>query len=252
MSYNMVDDPALGPDRSQSAVMFAAAHRRVAFIQKVYGYLLLGIVAALAAGALVVNSPARTITFDDGYTAQIPTLVATIGSMGFFVPWLVIFGLILVAGKFARHAVGSVVMLCVIMAAMGAYIAPQLWAMSVSGQGNTIGMAGALTGLIFVGISAFAWFTKKDFNFLGAGLTVALLGAIGGSLLNAFFFHAPWAHMLIAWAILIIASGFVLYDTQNIMKRLPEDMAAFGALMLLIDIWNIFIALLSILSGGRR
>ena len=50
-------------------------------------------------------------------------------------------------------------------------------------------------------------------------------------------------------AILLFSSGFVLYDTSNIMQRYPLNAPAGAALGLFISFYNIFLSLLNILGG---
>ena len=50
---------------------------------------------------------------------------------------------------------------------------------------------------------------------------------------------------------LLIFSGYVLYDTQQIIHRYPTNEYIAGALDLFLDAFNIFVALLRILNGRR-
>jgi FtsH-binding integral membrane protein len=56
----------------------------------------------------------------------------------------------------------------------------------------------------------------------------------------------------ISVAALLLFSGFVLYDTSNIIRRYPTNEYIAGALSLYLDAFNIFLALLRILNSGRR
>ncbi|MBC7931209.1 MAG: Bax inhibitor-1 family protein, partial [Rubrivivax sp.] len=56
----------------------------------------------------------------------------------------------------------------------------------------------------------------------------------------------------VAAATLLLFSGFVLYDTSNIIRRYPTNEYVAGALSLYLDAFNIFLALLRILNSGRR
>jgi len=46
----------------------------------------------------------------------------------------------------------------------------------------------------------------------------------------------------------LLFSGFVLYDTQQIMKRVSVDEAILGALTLYLDFLNLFLSVLRVVS----
>lgn len=111
--------------------------------------------------------------------------------------------------------------------------------------------AAFLTAIAFGGLTAYAFFTKKDFSFLRGFLTVGIILLIAGGLLNAFFFKSFNLQYLMAWGGAFLFSGFILYDTSNIINHYKTDEYIAGALSLYLDILNLFVSLLFIL-GGRR
>ncbi len=112
--------------------------------------------------------------------------------------------------------------------------------------------AGVLTVGIFGGLTAYVFLSKRDFSFLRGmvmtGLTVVCIFA----LLNFFIIGSTSLRFGISAAALLLFSGFVLYDTSNIIRRYPTNEYVAGALDLYLDAFNIFIALLRILNAGRR
>ena len=73
----------------------------------------------------------------------------------------------------------------------------------------------------FAGLTFIAWWTRKDFSFLGALLR---WGGIGALLLIVaglvFGFHVgTWFSV----AMVILAGGAILYDTSNVLHHFPED-----------------------------
>ena len=109
-----------------------------------------------------------------------------------------------------------------------------------------IGTAFGGTGLIFLGLSGYALTSKQDFSFLGgflfAGIMVVFLAAIAN-----IFLAMPALSLAVSGAIILIMSGFILFDTSRIINGGETNyiMATYG---LYLSIFNIFISLLSILG----
>ena len=94
-------------------------------------------------------------------------------------------------------------------------------------------------------------FSKKDFSFMSGFLMVGLITVIIGSLLNMFLFQSPMMHFMMSGVGVILFSGFILYDTSNIMRYYATDEYISATLALYLDILNLFTALLSILGLSR-
>lgn len=111
---------------------------------------------------------------------------------------------------------------------------------------TTVTTALALTGTIFVALSAYVHVTKKDFNFMGSFLFASLIGLVVVGLINIFF-PVPGLSLLLAYASALIFSGYILYDTSDIVSGREKNyvMATIG---LYLDVFNIFTALLRISS----
>jgi FtsH-binding integral membrane protein len=107
---------------------------------------------------------------------------------------------------------------------------PLLWIASEFGPPNTIATAGMLTVLVFSGLTAIVFFTGADFSFLRTGLMVAGLVAMVVILASALFgFNLG---ILFIGAMLLLASGYILYDTSNVLHhyRIGQHVAASLAL----------------------
>lgn len=224
---------------------------RLPFIQKVYGLLLASVLWAIACGAFMFQTPLTQVQTADG-ALSIPVGIYFMLNTG-MLWWLVLFGLLFLARFLGRNAILGGLLLFGWTGLAGAWIAPNVWYVGVmQGAPQLVGLAGALTTLMFVTLSVYTLLSKKNFNFLGAGITVAFIGIIGAGLLNALFFHSGWAMTMISWAILVFASACVLYDTSRIARDYPEDAYVMATLALFVDLLNMFMAILSLLSGSRR
>lgn len=111
---------------------------------------------------------------------------------------------------------------------------------------QVIGTAFAGTGLIFLGLSGYALTSKRDFSFMGgflfAGIMVVFIVAIAN-----IFLAMPALSLAVSGAIILLMSGFILFDTSRIINGGETNyvMATFG---LYLSIFNIFISLLQILG----
>jgi FtsH-binding integral membrane protein len=107
-----------------------------------------------------------------------------------------------------------------------------------------------LTGVIFIGLTLFTFQSKIDFSFLGAGLSMAL-GALVLWGLFALIFGVQTGYI---YALLgcIIFSAYILFDTWLIMDKLNPHEHVIAAIMLYLDIINLFLYLLRLLSEMQR
>ena len=83
-------------------------------------------------------------------------------------------------------------------------------------------------------------------------VTVGLIVVVLASFLNVLVVGSFGFSFAISIAVLLLFSGFVLYDTSNIIRRYPTNEYVAGALDLYLDAFNMFLALLRILNAGRR
>jgi len=102
------------------------------------------------------------------------------------------------------------------------------------------------TGVIFLGLSGYALTTRKDFSFMGAFLMVGMLVILGAALLNIFM-GMPALAMAISAGVIIIMSGFILYQTSAIIHG-GETNYIMATASLFLSILNIFTALLHLLG----
>lgn len=103
------------------------------------------------------------------------------------------------------------------------------------------------TGAIFLGLSAYAMVTKKDFSFLGGMLFVGILVVLIGAIVNIFL-AIPFVSLAISAAVIMIMSGFILYDTSRIING-GETNYVLATVSLYLSIYNIFVSLLHILGA---
>ena len=113
--------------------------------------------------------------------------------------------------------------------------------------GQVIATALGGTGVIFLGLSGYALTTRKDFSFLGGFLIVGFLVVILAALANIFM-AIPALSLAISAAVIMIMSGFILYDTSRMVNG-GETNYVLATIGLYLSIYNIFISLLQILGA---
>jgi len=109
-----------------------------------------------------------------------------------------------------------------------------------------VGVALGGTGAIFLGLSGYALTTRKDFSFLGGFLFVGFIVVIMAALANIFL-QIPALSLTISAAVILIMSGFILYDTGR-MVRGGETNYLLATVSLYLSMFNIFIHLLHLLG----
>lgn len=111
---------------------------------------------------------------------------------------------------------------------------------------NIITLSLAGTGVIFIGLSAYALISKKDFSFLGGFLMVGFLMVLLAAVANIFL-QIPAMSLAISAVVIMIMSGFILYDTSRIVSG-GETNYVLATIGLYMTIFNIFVSLLQILG----
>ena len=121
---------------------------------------------------------------------------------------------------------------------------------SLPNGGNIIMLALGGTGVIFMGLSAYVLATRKDFSFLGGFLMVGFLLVLVAAVANIFM-QMPVMSLMISSVVILIMSGFILYDTSRIIHG-GETNYILATIGLYMTIFNTFISLLQLLGimGG--
>lgn len=108
-----------------------------------------------------------------------------------------------------------------------------------------------LTCAVVAGLTAFTFQTKRDFSHWQAGLVSGLWILILGGFMQIFIGN-EFTDTAMAVGGALLFSGFIIFDTQMIMKRVsPEDYIT-ATIELYLDIINLFIEILKILEKVNR
>jgi modulator of FtsH protease len=108
------------------------------------------------------------------------------------------------------------------------------------------------TGFIFIGLSAYAITTKKDFSYLAGFLFAAIMIAFLLSIIGIFA-NIPALQLVISGAFALISSGLILFQTSLIING-GERNYIMATIQLYVALFNLFLSLLQILAafGGNR
>ncbi len=174
----------------------------------------------------------------------------TLVSNGFAFWGLVILTFVLVIASAPASKNGTVagIIFYLFSAVEGMLLAPILLVYT----GASIAYAFAGASVLFGIMTLLALSGKVDFTRFGTFLFVGLIGIIVVSLLNVFIFHSAGLSFAISILTVLVFLGLTAYDIQKLREiAFTEGNAFFGALMLYLDIINLFLALLEIF-GERK
>ena len=122
--------------------------------------------------------------------------------------------------------------------------------LGMANGGDIVMTALSMTGITFLGLSAYAISSRKDFSFMGGFLMIGLILVIIASLANIFF-AIPALSLAISAVGVLVFSGFILYDTSRMVNG-GETNYVMMTVSLYLNIYNLFMMLLHLtgaLSG---
>ncbi len=188
---------------------------------------------------------AMTLLFS-AFTAGI-SMVLNLPHPGMIVTLVGYFGLLFLTQKFSNSAWG-LLFVFLLTGFMGMTLGPILSLyLKFIPNGHQIVMA-ALggSGIIFLGMSAYALVSRRDFSFLGgflfAGILVGFLAALG-----AFFFHMPGLALAVSAMFVLLMAGLILFQTSQIIHG-GETNYILATVTLYVALFNLFTSLLHLLG----
>ncbi|MGQ9425292.1 Bax inhibitor-1/YccA family protein [Gilvimarinus sp. F26214L] len=108
------------------------------------------------------------------------------------------------------------------------------------------------TALVFFTLSGYVLTTGKDLSFmrgfLVVGLVVVLLAMLGSIVMGFFGVQISGMSLAISAAVVLLMSGFILYDTSRIING-GETNYLLATTALYLDIYNLFVHLLHLLGA---
>ena len=157
------------------------------------------------------------------------------------------FGLLFLTKKL-RNSVWGLVSVFALTGFMGLTLGPivNLYLTNLANGSQLVMMAMGGTGAIFLGLSAYALQSRKDFSFMGgflmAGILVAFLAGLA-----ALFFHIPGLAIGVSAMSVLLMAGLILFETSQIIHG-GETNYIMATITLYVSIYNLFLSLLQLLG----
>lgn len=220
---------------------FAESVVRQGFVRKVFGLLTmqLALTAAITAAFVLSNSVKMFVAANSWVLiTSVIASFALILTMSFWE-----------AGR-RRHPT-NIILLFLFTLCEGILVG----AVSATYDTNVVLMAAGVTTAVVAGLTLFAMQTKHDFTTAGGCLMSLLFTLLAVSLMQ-FFLRLPWLHLAISAGGAALFSVYLVFDIQLMMGSgavaISPDEYVFAALNLYLDIINLFLYILRIVSELQR
>nr|AFK47143.1 unknown [Lotus japonicus] len=120
-------------------------------------------------------------------------------------------------------------------------------------SGKVILEAFILTTVVVISLTLYTFWAARrghDFSFLGPFLFGALLVLIVFALIQILFPLGKLGHMIYGCLAAIIFCGYIVYDTDNLIKRFSYDDYIWASVCLYLDIINLFLSLVTVFRAA--
>jgi len=220
---------------------FADESARAGFIRRTYTHLLVAVVALVGIEGLIFSLVPK---------AQMMNLIQGISPM----VWLLALGMFMAVGWLARYWASHGASPGLQYAGLSLYVVaealilfPLLYVAVVYVDPQLPLMAAIVTLVIFGGLTAFVFVTGADFAGWGKFLALGGLAAMGAIIAGAVmgFSLGLWFSV----AMVALASGYILYDTSNVLHHYRTDQHVAASLALFASVVLLFWYVLRILMA---
>jgi FtsH-binding integral membrane protein len=227
-------------------VASAPVEARAAFITRTYLHLLLAIVAFTMLEVLWFVTPVANGVFRAMSTSRFVQL-AMIGAF---------IGVGYLADRWARTSTSKGMQyagLGLFVAAESVLFLPLIGTalmLGAQGEPGILSKAAVITLMMFSSLTGVVFVTRKDFSFLRGVLLFGGLAALGLVVVSLLFGFS--LGMFFSYAMVVLACGYILYDTSNVMLHYRTNQHVAAALALFASVMLLFWYVLRILIDRRR
>lgn len=113
-----------------------------------------------------------------------------------------------------------------------------------------IAQSAVITLAIFIGLTVTVFVTKKDFSFLRGVLSICTFAAMGVILASVLFGFSLGA--LFSGFVILLMSGYILFQTSLVMSYFPPTQYVSAALMLFGTVATLFMHVLNLVMSARE
>ena len=224
----------------------ASVEERAAFITKTYVHLVAAVFAFVLLEVGLFFSGAAQLFMTALARSPLPPQVT----------WLAVLGAFIVVGWVANAWASRATSPVMAYAGLGLYVAMEalifIPILSIAvhySDPSVLPTAAIVTLVLFAGLTAIVFLTRKDFSFLKGILGVAALGAFATIVCALIFgFHLG---VLFSGAMVVLAGGYTLYYTSNVLHHYRTDQHVAAALALFSAIALMFWYVLRIFMDRR-
>jgi FtsH-binding integral membrane protein len=231
------------------AVATLGVSDRVAFLRRTYAHLGAALVGWVALTAFIFKGMPETSFKFSKWAMQ--------GQWNWLLVIVAFMAVGFITDRMARSQTSRGIQYFGLALGVGAWaliLQPLLWVLFTrfaAGQPEKILLSGAvITGLIFVGLTLTVFITKKDFSFLRGALMIATFAALGIIVASILFGFQLGA--LFAGAMILLMSGYILFQTSLVMQHYPPTMHVAAALMLFSTVATLFWYVIRLLMELNR
>lgn len=220
-------------------MMLESPELRWAFVRKIYTILSIQMLLTVAVSAIVVFVKPVSNFF-----------VSSSGGLAFYIAILISPLILLIPLYFyyQRHPINLFL--------LGLFTAAISFGVGLScafTKGTVILEAAILTAVVVVSLTLYTFWAAKrghDFGFLAPFLFSALIILIVFSIIQIFFPLGRIGHMIYGVVASLVFSGYIIFDTDNLIKRYSYDEYIWAAVSLYLDIINLFLSLLTLFRSA--
>eukprot|EP00039_Didymoeca_costata_P018215 m.332616 g.332616 ORF g.332616 m.332616 type:complete len:253 (-) comp16970_c0_seq1:184-942(-) len=207
---------------------------RLGFVRKVYGIVAVQLACSILMGVIFMK-----VESIKNFVQHSPTLLYA----SLFLAFVPLFALFQKRNEYPTN-----------MYLLGAFTICEAYAVGVTVtfyDQMVVLQAAVLTAAVVTGLTLFTFQTKRDFTPMNTSLITFLWVLIGLSFLQMMIPFGEYFDLLTAMAGAVVFSLFIVVDTQMMLKKVSTDEYILCALNLYLDILNLFLKILRILSKDR-
>lgn len=250
---------AAGRPAARMGAMEAWSHgipaELVVFVQKTYALLAFALVlAAAACWAMIQVMPTATVTLRGGGTV----VVSTFPRWGLWLLWggAIAFGFL---GNRAKNgarqgevSLAGLGFLCAMVICAGAMLGPTIGTFVGMGMTNVVLAAAATTAATFIALTAYVLISGRNFSFMQGIVGTAFLAFFIAWMVNAIFIQSADFQWWMAAIGAILVSAMILVNTSSVIHFFgPNNLVVPAVIALFVDIFNLFIMMLTLFAGRR-
>jgi FtsH-binding integral membrane protein len=226
----------MGFSYAPAAVQVRSGAERATLVRRTYGLVFVSVLVTMLGAAFAFTQP---------------SLLQAVAAHP-FITFACMFIPLIMAQRAAREFPRNVIFTLLFTFIEGVWLAPFLLLAEHNAPGAA-GQAAVLTFAAFGGLTLYANFSRRDFSAWGSFFMIGLVVLFVAMLLNLFFHSAAAAVWMSAMGVLVF-SGLLVFDTWRLLRSgtFGQDDYVIAAVQIYLDLLNMFVFILSLLSGGSR